>query len=67
MIKRSIHPKRAKIKTNYGMNSNMKSIGFLKYKLLNPFIIIPKDICSIAKITASFILKLFENVRLLSA
>ena len=42
------------------MNSKKKSRKFLKYRELKPFIRMPSDICTMAKITADYILKLFE-------
>ena len=40
----------------YGINSNIKSKNFLKYKLFKPFKIIPTIICITPKMTANFIL-----------
>lgn len=66
-IKKSMYPKSSTMNKIYGMNSKKKSIHFLKYTEFNPFIKIPMHIYNTARITANFILKLFEFVNPLLA
>ena len=63
MIRISIQPKRENNRRIWGMNSKKKSRRLRKCRLFMPFKTIPRDIWTIAKITASFILKLLVKVR----
>mmetsp|Transcript_39935 Transcript_39935/g.39506 ORF Transcript_39935/g.39506 Transcript_39935/m.39506 type:complete len:182 (-) Transcript_39935:16-561(-) len=63
IIKTFIKPKSTQRRIIWGINSKKNSTVLPKYKELNAFIRIPRDICATPNITAIFILKLFVNVR----